>query len=553
MKFRTLSIYLAAILVTVALLFGVRAVQHNLDAQVAKHHLRYAKSVSNAPPLMVFTTVALGSFRGIIADMLWLRAQSLQNKHQYYEMVQLAQWITDLQPGFSGATCYLAWNMAYNISVTCSSPVERWYWVDEGIKLLRDKALEYNPDDPVIYKELSWIYAHKLGNVMDDANIYYKNRLAVEMQQVFGQEPDWERMANAPVGREQFLREYPAESPLWRDIPGSGLEEKYDNLYGAFKRSAPERPADLKNVDAKVLNYLRAELLRERYKLDSRKILDINKEYGTLDWRTPEAQAIYWARESIEVALKNGRERDINTDRIINNALYQSFLAGRVVKTDPDLEKWRGIEFITQPNLSLVGAVYKVYTDSQTYHDGTGEKTSSFRTARINFLKEAIYVLTSFGALKEAEKYYKILSDDEPQERHLPDGQVVKYGKNDFEAFVKAEWIETMKSANAKQAMTFLQGLIYCCIVNEIRDNHDVALFYEQNARYVYDFYAKTIGGTKRMEIVPYKVIKNQVRDWCLEVLPPTEKRRLEAIIQREKAEQQEEQRQTPPPPPGGK
>ena len=552
MKFRTLSIYLATILVTVALLFGVRAVQRNLDTQVAKHHLRYAGSIKNAPPLVVFTTVALGSFRGVIADMLWLRAQSLQNKHQFYEMVQLAQWITDLQPGFSGATCYLAWNMAYNISVTCSSPVERWYWVNEGIKLLRDKALEYNPDDPTIYKELSWIYAHKLGNVMDDANIYYKNRLAVEMQQVFGQEPDWERMANAPTGREQFLREYPAGSSLWNGIPGGTPDEKYDNLYAAFKKSAPNRPEEFGNVDAKVLNYLRAELLRERYKLDSRKIRAINEEYGTLDWRTPEAQAIYWARESIEVALRNGRERDINTDRIINNALYQSFLAGRVVKTDPNLDKWRGIEFITQPNLSLVGAVYKVYTDSQTFHDGTGETTSSFRTARINFLKEAIYVLTSFGALKEAEKYYKILSDDELQERHLPNGQVVRYGKNDFEAFVKAEWIDTIKNANAKQAMTFLQGLIYCCIVNEIRDNHDVALFYEQNARYVYDYYVKTIGGTARMEIVPYKTIKNEVRDWCLEVLPTVEKRRLEAIIQREKAEQQEEKQQTPPPP-GGK
>ena len=244
MKFRTLMIYLGAILVTIALLFGVRAVQQNLDRQVAEHHLRYAGDIKIAPPLVIVTTVALGSFRGVIADLLWLRAQSLQQKHQYYEMVQLAQWITDLQPNFAGATCFLAWNMAYNISVTCSSPIDRWRWVNEGLNLLRDKALKYNPDDPLIYKEIAWIYAHKLGNVMDDANEYYKNRLAVEMQYVIGKFPDWERMAAAPVGKEEFLKKHPADDPLWAKLPGDDPEDKYDRLYAAFERAstAPDSP-----------------------------------------------------------------------------------------------------------------------------------------------------------------------------------------------------------------------------------------------------------------------------------------------------------------------
>ena len=538
MKFRTLMIYLGAILVTVVLLFGVRAVQNNLDAQVKTHRLRYAGSIKNAPPLVVFTTVALGSFRGIIADMLWLRAQSLQNKHQYYEMVQLAQWITDLQPGFSGATRYLAWNMAYNISVTCSSPIERWYWVNEGIKLLRDKALEYNPDDPAIYNELAWIYLHKLGNVMDDANIYYKNRLAVEMQKVFGEEPDWERMAYAPVGREQFLREYPAGDPLWSGIPGSDPDEKYDNLYSAFKRSAPERPKDFENVDAKVLAYLRAELLRERYKLDSRKIFAINKKYGTLDWRTPEAQAIYWATESIEATRRNGGQRDINVDRNVNEALKQSFYAGRVMKTDPDLDKWSGIIYFTFPNLSLVDAVFRVYTDSQTYHDGTGEKTSSFRTARINFLKEAIYLLYAYGAYSKADEYYKRLSDDEPQERVI-DGHTVKYGKNDLEKFVKAEWVDTIKSANARQAEAFLVGLMYTSFISKLNGDNEKAVKYRDAILYIYDFYVKTIGTNRRMELPPLDFLALSVSS----LLSEKQQKRLSAILEAEQKEREEELR----------
>ena len=533
MKFRNL--YLAAFCATILLLFGVRAAQSSLDAQVEKHHLRYTGNIKNAPPLVAITTVAMGSFRGIIADLLWLRAESLKNKHSYYEMVQLAQWITDLQPSFSGATRFLAWNMAYNISVTCSSSVDRWRWVNEGIKLLRDKAIEYNPDDPGIYKELSWFYAHKLGNVMDDANVYYKNRLAVEMQQVIGRFPDWEIMAAAPAGRDEFLREYPAGSPLWNDLPGDTPEEKYKNLYAAFLRSAPELPPGLKHGNEKLLGYLRAELLRERYRLDPGKILAINNEYGEIDWRTPEAQAIYWARESIAHALAIGEERDINTDRIINNALYQSFLSGRVMQVDPNLNKESGIQFIFFPNLSLVDAVYRIYTESQTFHDGEGEFYSSFRTARINFVKEAVYILYAHGSYRKAEEYYKrLVEDDGPQKRIQPDG-TVKVPRSLAE-FAQMEWIENIKNANAKQAQSFLTSLLYSCIVNELNGDHDTALLYERSARYVYDYYATVIGNNRRMEIPAYDLLKNEMQNWLLTVLPPAQARRLRAVIRNQAA-----------------
>ena len=551
MKFRNVTLYLAAICVTIPLLFGVRAVQSDLDAQIATHHLRYTGNIKNAPPLVVITTVALGSFRGIIADLLWLRADSLKNKHRYYELVQLAQWITDLQPSNSSATCFLAWNMAYNISVTCSSPVERWRWVNEGIDLLRHKAIEYNPDDPAIYKELAWIFAHKLGNVMDDANIYYKNRLAVEMQNIFGRFPNWELMAAAPIGKEEFLKAYPETHPLWKNVPGDDPDEKYDRLYEAFEKSAPELPPELGYADESVLAYLRAELLRDRCRLDSRKILQINRKYGTLDWRTPEAQAIYWALESIAHSVDNTGEREINTDRIVNNALYQSFLAGRVMKTDPDLNKWSGIDFVAYPNLSLVDAVYKIYTDSQEYHDSDDRRSSSFRTARNNFLKEAVYVLSAFGAFSKAEEYYKrLVEDDGPQKLVVGNQEVVFTNLEDFS---KAIWIDHIKNANAKQAQVFISGLIYCCLVNEATDNHDQAVFYERSARYVYDYYVNRIGTNARMEIPPYTELKKLVQEWCLEVLPPDQVRRLKSIIANEQAEIRAQQRmrdQTQPPAP---
>ena len=55
----------------------------------------------NMPPLVAFTTVALGGFRGLIADALWLRVTRLQEEGRYFEIVQLSDWITKLEPHFT--------------------------------------------------------------------------------------------------------------------------------------------------------------------------------------------------------------------------------------------------------------------------------------------------------------------------------------------------------------------------------------------------------------------------------------------------------------------
>ena len=48
--------------------------------------------------------MALGGFRGLLADILWIRAISLQEQGKYFELVQLADWIQKLQPKFAGVS-----------------------------------------------------------------------------------------------------------------------------------------------------------------------------------------------------------------------------------------------------------------------------------------------------------------------------------------------------------------------------------------------------------------------------------------------------------------
>ena len=102
--------------------------------------------------MLAFTTVALGGFRGLISNLLWIRANDLQIDDKFFEAAQLADWITDLEPHFAQVWAFQAWNMAYNISVKFKENApgdysDRWRWVQRGIELLRDEGLRYNPDE----------------------------------------------------------------------------------------------------------------------------------------------------------------------------------------------------------------------------------------------------------------------------------------------------------------------------------------------------------------------------------------------------------------------
>src|SRR5881392_428234 len=141
---------------------------------------------SNAPPVLAFTTVALGGFRGLIANALWIRANDLQDQGKYFEMVQLADWITKLEPTFTQVWLVQSWNMAYNISVKFTDYADRWRWVQRGIELLRDDGLRYNPREALIYRELAWFFQHKMGQNMDDAHMVYKQEWAKEMEKLLG-------------------------------------------------------------------------------------------------------------------------------------------------------------------------------------------------------------------------------------------------------------------------------------------------------------------------------------------------------------------------------
>lgn len=225
-------------------------------------------TLKGASPGVMLAVTALGGFRGVIVDLLWGRASELQDRGAYFEIAQLADWITKLEPEFTGVWAFHAWNMAYNISYMFPDERDRWRWVRNGISLLRDEGLEINSDDAGLCLELGWIYQHKIGGIFDTAHPYFRAQLAAEMHSALG---------------------------------GPG-------------------PAGLEGP--------RLAGFKARFKLDPDEMRRIDSRYGPLDWRLPETHSAYWALQAMARPVKGATI--LSANRMLYQSLAEAFRNGRL-------------------------------------------------------------------------------------------------------------------------------------------------------------------------------------------------------------------------------
>lgn len=340
------------------LLLLVSFTQGRLNVTRDRLGLTRLPPLENAPPMLAFTTVALGGFRGLIANMLWIRASDLQEQDKFFEMVQLADWITKLQPHFVSVWVNQAWNMSYNISVKFNDPRDRWPWVRRGIELLRDEALQYNPNEPLIYRELAWHFQHKMGADLDDAHMLYKAAWIKEMDGLFGRaRPNFDELIN------------------------------------------PQTPEAVQ----------RATTLRERFKMDPVWMKEADERYGPLEWHLPESHAIYWAYVALNKTDKRKLKREdlITCRRVIFQSLQLAFRRGRLIY--PTAES----EFpLYGPNVDIVAQADKAY---QEMMDAEPEMRSNIATGHRNFLRWAVYYLYVYGQRSQADIWWRKLQEAYPE------------------------------------------------------------------------------------------------------------------------------------------
>ena len=424
-----------------------------------------ADPLINAPPLVTFTTVALGGFRGMLADFLWLRASRLQQEGQYFELVQLADWITKLEPRFTTVWAYHAWNLAYNISVLFDEPEDRWRWVRHGIRLLRDEGLAYNPGEPRLLYELGWLFQHKIGANLDQAHLYYKQAWAAEMADLFdGPRPDYGALTMAATSRVDLL-----SRPGVPELVAALEQQGRDPFSPARLTESREAKSDaLLHTAAgqQLTDYLRLRRLKDDYKMDPAQMREVDATYGPLDWRLPQAHALFWAWQCRAIA----KDFDaLSADRMIFQSLADAFRQGSL------FTGLNGDRFIPSPNPDLLPRVRLGFEDAMRRNP----EQDSVRSAYGNFLAESVVMMVSFNRLTEARSLFEELARD------FPSGNTAA----GFGPFLLRTFAQRTQELDDREAQAVVEGALYQALLWQAMGDPARAAGFDRLARLSWESY----------------------------------------------------------------
>jgi hypothetical protein len=459
---------IAWLLLAAAALGGAGGMHPRLLEARKAAQLNQGNPLENAPPLVAFTTVALGGFRGLVVDILWMRASELQDKGKHFELVQLADWITKLQPRFASIWAYHGWNLAYNVSVMLSDPADRWRWVRHGLMLMRDEGMTYNPGSALLHRELAWMFQHKLGMDSDQAHIYYKREWAAEMTALFGgPRPDLEALAAAPADAETLLRDA-AVARLAAALRAAGMDPLSARILDADAVPAALRARVGGSAEGAALRaFVRARRMREAYKLDPARMLEIERRLGAqLEWRLPTPHAVYWATLGLDFARL--RFDEISLRRQIFQSLSDCFLRGRLT-FDAD-----GGLFVMSPDLALLPAVRASYAEALQRHPDD----PTVRQAHRNFLVDAVMISATYNRMAQSRELYAELN------RLYPSGAPAS-----VEAFIAATWARQAGDLDPGQALAAVEAALYQAVFWKLLGDDDASAGHEQIARICWDGY----------------------------------------------------------------
>ena len=450
MRLRDKIICFVCIVLAVGLFIGAGIQLDSINRQRQEMNL-IIDTPENFPPSLAFATIATGAFRGLVVDILWMRADKLKEEGQFFDARQLAEWITILQPRFASVWEFHAWNMAYNISVAIpeTQPDQRWQWVRNGYELIRDEAIDkYKLKNITLFRELGRIFQHKIGGVSDDAHKYYKLQLALSMEPLLGpaDNPYFNALAEAPVTWREITDD-PNMTSLITALKAADKAFSDDNEFVSnylslrqnsqrFDPAAGQAIDNLRGTEAleKFDIFAKAWQLRKVWKLDPVLMRELNRTYGPvdwndpnthlpLDWRHPDCHAIYWAVKGLKIlAQEQDREIDAsetNADRIVFHSLQDLFRNGRIfiyelqlppsAEDSPEQPQERILkEVFLRPDLRMFESYNtSVLTTLEKYKDdGDEQRTVSLQNGHRNMLKNAINSFYYAGHKRQAQKIY---------------------------------------------------------------------------------------------------------------------------------------------------
>jgi hypothetical protein len=569
MRFRDTIICVLCFSVAGGLLWMGTGRLDNINHQRLALRLVANEPLKNAPPSLAFATVAMGAFRGLVVDILWIRADKLKENGQYFDAKQLADWITTLQPRFPDVWDFQAWNMAYNISVAMpnTQPQERWRWVKNGYELLRDKGIPLNPHSIMLYRSLAWIFHHKIGGITDDVNKYYKLQLYMAMKPLVGDATNeqFEKMAKAPADMAALLQDAEVAalvSELRHADKAFEKDEDFANTYLEYRLVPSGTNSITPIIDKyrqtaaidKLDTFVKAWILRNVWKMDPAFMDELNRKYGPrdyddpnkvypLDWQNPHVHAIYWGAQGLRMDSSDSyRTEEINDDRIIFQSMQSLYRSGKMVVFP--LDGGQTYTVFEMPDLRMFETCDKSYRDTLAKYNSMPGKTAmtmeGLRVGHRNFLVNSAFSFYQTGHIRYAQRIFEELRRLFPEEE--------KY-KVTFGEFVKNRMKEEMDlgGMDATNAIEAVVGFLREAYFRYALRDDDAAAGLEAMANEAYDVYMQKYGDEKltipgvagRMDIPDFRTIRFLAITQFLqdEAWPPDLRQALISRIQIERPE----------------
>jgi tetratricopeptide (TPR) repeat protein len=116
---------------------------------------------------------ALGGFRTVAADLLWLQAERVWDGGSWWALLPLLDAVTQLDPHFILAWQVYGWHAAYNMHAESETVIDRRYWLARGANIL-EQAVEANPDNWEIRFELGWTLYDRAHEKKRAAEYFYQ-------------------------------------------------------------------------------------------------------------------------------------------------------------------------------------------------------------------------------------------------------------------------------------------------------------------------------------------------------------------------------------------
>ena len=407
------------------------------------------QAIGELPPSLQVTSVALGPMKGLLADVIWWRAERMLENKEFFESLQLAEWLTALQPTYESVWSYQGFNLAFNISKNFTDVEERWKWILAGIEILRDRGLVYNPDwenNRKIRAEIVNIIYRKLAEVSDVEAQRFQDKWTLIMLKY---------LDSGTIEELNLINDaYESLEALMKDEDVINLSVRLNLDSGSLAKMIIESPPNLSSLVAdspqarsfnsaiyKIYRFTQRRNLKEELNMDIDRMIEIDKDYGPLDWRTHQAQLIYWGAED---DLKKSDHPSFRYSHIVRAAMVTSFYNGRILFSEDRSY------FMRTHNLEMLPRILDYFTFALGEYDSDSNAYRMADNAKRDFLERAAVICYNYNQMDAANELFN--QYEEYLER---EGRSMS-----FQQFIVQGMERSLKQENYKSRRAFLESII---------------------------------------------------------------------------------------------